>query len=60
LILILNKRIEPNVGRKCCPQYFSPMIVAKRLHSGAYLLAEINSAVLKLKFAAFRLIPYHL
>ncbi|KXN92741.1 hypothetical protein AN958_01388 [Leucoagaricus sp. SymC.cos] len=59
LVLILNKRIEPNVGRKCCPQYFGPMVVTKQLHSRAYILAEVNRAVSKLKFAAFRLISYH-
>ena len=34
------------------------MVVVKCLQSGAYLLAEVNGAVLCLKFAAFQLIPY--
>ncbi|KXN93296.1 hypothetical protein AN958_00220, partial [Leucoagaricus sp. SymC.cos] len=59
LVLVLNKKIEPDVGRKCKPRYFGPMIVVKRLRSGAYILAEVNGAVSRLKFAAFRLIPYH-
>lgn len=59
LMPVLNKKIEPDVGRKCKPRYFGPMIVVKRLRSGAYVLAEVNGAISRLKFAAFRLIPYH-
>jgi len=58
LVLVLNKKIEPDVGRKGKPRYFGPMVVVKRLQSGAYLLAEVNGAVSRLKFAAFWLIPY--
>jgi hypothetical protein len=35
------------------------MVVVRRRRSGAYTLAEVNGAVSKLKFAAFRLIPYY-
>ncbi|KXN80706.1 hypothetical protein AN958_08275 [Leucoagaricus sp. SymC.cos] len=35
------------------------MVVVKCLQSGAYILAEVNGAVLKCKFMAFRIIPYH-
>ncbi|KAF8161291.1 hypothetical protein B0H34DRAFT_796100 [Crassisporium funariophilum] len=56
--MVLNKKIEPDVGKKCRPRYFGPMVVAQRLRSGAYRLAEVNGALSKLKFAAFRLIPY--
>jgi len=58
LVLVLNKKIEPDVDRKGKPRYFGPMVVVKHLQSGAYLLAEVNGAVSHLKFAAFRLIPY--
>jgi len=58
LVLVLNKKIEPDVGRKGKPRYFGPMVVVKHLQSGAYLLAEVNGAVSRLKFAAFQLIPY--
>jgi len=58
LVLVLNKKIEPDVGRKGKPRYFGPMVVVKCLQSGAYLLAEVNGTVSHLKFAAFRLIPY--
>jgi len=58
LVLVLNKKIEPDVGRKGKPCYFGPMVVVKCLQSSAYLLAEVNGAVSCLKFAAFWLIPY--
>jgi hypothetical protein len=57
--LVLNTKIAPDVGHKCKPRYFGPMVVVKRLRSGAYILAEVNGAVSRLKFATFRLIPYH-
>jgi len=58
LVLVLNKRIEPEIGRKCKPHYFGPMAVVQRSRNGAYILAEVNGTVSCLKFAAFHLIPY--
>ena len=57
--MVLNKKIEPDVGKKGKPHYFRPMVVVKHLQISAYLLAEVNGTVLHLKFAAFQLIPYH-
>ncbi|KAF8626629.1 hypothetical protein AX17_006507, partial [Amanita inopinata Kibby_2008] len=58
LVLVFNKNIESNISRKCKPHYFGPtVVVIKRLCSGAYILAEVNGAVSRLKFTAFRLIP---
>ena len=34
------------------------MVIVNRIQSGAYILAEVTGAISKLKFAAFRLIPY--
>ncbi|KAF8625060.1 hypothetical protein AX17_006933 [Amanita inopinata Kibby_2008] len=59
LMLVLNKKIEPDIGRKCKPHYLGLMVVVKHLRSSAYILAEVNGAVSRLKFATFRLIPYH-
>jgi hypothetical protein len=35
------------------------MVVVARTPNGAYYLAEVDGSVSKLKFAAFRIIPYH-
>ena len=35
------------------------MLVVHRSRNGAYRLAELDGAVSKLRFAAFRLVPYH-
>jgi len=34
------------------------MVVARRTRNGAYRLAELDGAVSKLRYAAFRLVPY--
>jgi len=31
LVLVLNKKIEPDIGQKCKPCYFGPMVVATQL-----------------------------
>jgi hypothetical protein len=35
------------------------MIVVRRTKGGSYLLAEFDGAVSKLRYAAFRIIPYY-
>ncbi|EIW84691.1 hypothetical protein CONPUDRAFT_48824 [Coniophora puteana RWD-64-598 SS2] len=59
LVLVLNKKIEPASNAKCKPRYFGPMLVVSRSRNGSYRLAEVDGTLSKLKFAAFRLIPYH-
>ena len=58
MVLVLNKWIKPKIGRKYKPRYFGPITVVWRSRNGAYILAEVNGTVSRLKFAAFRLIPY--
>ena len=58
LVLVLNKKIKPASNAKCKLHYFSPMVIVSRSQNGSYHLAEVDSAISKLKFAAFRLIPY--
>ena len=59
LMLVRNSSIETDLGRKSKPRYLGPMVVVRRTPNGSYCLAELDGAVSKLRFAAFRLIPYH-
>lgn len=54
-----NKHIEKGVSKKSLPRYFGPMVVVKRTGGGNYRLAEVTGAVSKLRYAAFRIIPYY-
>jgi hypothetical protein len=35
------------------------MVIVRKTTHGAYILAEMDGAVSKLRFATFRVIPYH-
>jgi hypothetical protein len=35
------------------------MVIVRQMTHGAYILAELDGAVSKLHFSAFRVIPYH-
>ena len=59
LVLVRNSRVETDLGRKTKPRYFGPMLVIRRTRNGAYRLAELDGAVSKLRYAAFRLVQYH-
>jgi hypothetical protein len=58
LVLVRNSTIETDLGRKTKPRYLGPMVVVRRTLSGSYILAELDGAVSKLRYAAFRLVPY--
>lgn len=59
LVLVKNKRYGKHDSPKWMPRYIGPMVVIKRTRGGAYRLAEVDGAVSRLKYAAFRLIPYY-
>jgi hypothetical protein len=59
LVLVRNSRIEEELDRKTKPRYFGPMVVIRKTRNGAYRLAELDGAVSKLPYAAFRIVPYH-
>jgi len=40
------------------PRYLGPMVVLRRTTGGSYLLAELNGSILRLRYAAFRLLLY--
>ncbi|KIJ60530.1 hypothetical protein HYDPIDRAFT_177375 [Hydnomerulius pinastri MD-312] len=58
-VLVLDKKAEAAPNAKCKPRYFGPMVVVSRSRTGSYRLAEVDGTISKLKFADFRLIPYH-
>ncbi len=58
LVLVRNSSIETDLGRKSKPRYYGPMVVICRTPNGSYRLAELDGAISKLRYAAFRLVPY--
>ena len=59
LVLVRNSQIELELNRKAKPRYLGPMVVVRRTRGGAYILAEPTGAISALRYAAFRVIPYH-
>ena len=59
LVLVRNSSIETDLGRKTKPRYYGPMVIVRRTQNGSYRLTELDGAVSKLRYAAFRLVPYH-
>ena len=60
LVLVRNSRFDKTVtGAKTKPRYFGPMIVIRHTKGNSYVLGELDGSVSKLRFAAFRLIPYY-
>ena len=59
LVLVQNTQIEKELNRKTKPQYLGPMVVLCWTTGRSYLLVELDGAVSRLCYAAFRLIPYY-
>jgi hypothetical protein len=60
LVLVRNSAAESGLRNKYLPRYLGPYVVVRRNQGGAYILAEMDGTVSKLRFAAKRLIPFYL
>jgi hypothetical protein len=59
LVLVRNSDNEKNLSGKANPRYLGPMVVVRRNTGGAYLLAELDGSLSRLRYAAARLVPFH-
>jgi len=53
LVLVKNLAIEMLADKKMKPRYLGPMVVVRKLHRGAYILAELDSSVWQNRVAVF-------
>ena len=60
LVLIRNNPIENSVSieRKTANRYMGPYRIIRQTQGGAYVLAEMDGAILRHHVAAYRLLPY--
>ncbi|KLO04806.1 hypothetical protein SCHPADRAFT_917886 [Schizopora paradoxa] len=58
LVMVRNSRIHMELNRKTKPKFLGPMVVLRRTKGGSYLLSDLNGAISKSRYAAFRLLPY--
>src|ERR1700743_452272 len=60
LVLGRNSAEDAGLKNKYRPWYLGLFVVVRRNQGGAYMLSEMDGTLSKLRFAAKRLIPYHL
>ena len=58
LVLVHNSHVEKELNRKTKPHYLGPMVVICCTTRGTYILSELDGAVSRLCYAAFRIVPY--
>ena len=58
LVLIRNTPIEKSMDRKHKPRYGGPYEVVRQTKGGSYVLRELDGALCRQAYAAFRIIPY--
>jgi hypothetical protein len=59
LILVRNSHVEVSLDRKTKPRWIGMMVIVHQTTHRAYILAEMDGAISKLRFATFCVIPYH-
>ena len=59
LVIVHNTKFDKTLSDKTKPRYFGPMVVIRRTKGGSYVLGELDGSLSKLRFAAFRLLPYN-
>ncbi|KAJ2936233.1 hypothetical protein H1R20_g861, partial [Candolleomyces eurysporus] len=59
LVLVRNSRFNSTIGSKAKPRYHGPLVVIRRTTGGSYILSELDGSISKLRYAAYRLLPYH-
>ena len=58
LVLICNSQVKKELNQKTRARYLGPMVVVHRMARGAYILAELDGAISRLRYTAFRVVPY--
>ena len=58
LVLMRNSAIEMSLNTKMKARYLGPLVIVSRNKGGAYIVCELDGAVLHRPVGAFRLIPY--
>ncbi|TFK16670.1 hypothetical protein FA15DRAFT_606633 [Coprinopsis marcescibilis] len=58
LVLVRNSKLDSAIGYKTKPRYVGPMLVVRRTEGGSYILSELNGSISRLRYAAYRIIPY--
>ena len=58
LVLVRNSKVDSSIGQKTKPRYLGPMVVVRRTAGGSYILAELDGSLSRLRFAAYRVVPY--
>lgn len=58
LVLVRDVDNEKNLSGKANPRYNGPYVVVRRNRGGAYVLAELDGSLSRLRYGAFRLVPY--